>query len=162
MVNIKFYLNKQKTTRHGDYPVYMSITFNGQRIRKPVSGVHATEKIWDEKKERLRGSSKANPFDEVRSFNNRLDQLEAQVKLIQQTAFDKRLQISEKYIIDRLNDENLIKSDQHDFFSVVDLYMNSIRSVKAKWTMKGKQTSFKFLKDFERDCSYKILFQKLT
>jgi len=161
MINIKFYLNKQKTTRHKDHPVYMSITFNGQRIRKPVSGVHVDEKNWDDKKERLKRAAKGNPFDEVRSFNNRLDQLEAQIKLIQQTTFDKRTHVSEKYILNRLNDERLIKADQHDFFSVVDLYMNSIRSVKAKWTMKGKQTSFKFLKDFERDCSFKISFQKM-
>jgi integrase len=162
MINIRFYPNKQKTTRHNDYPVYMSITFNGQRLRKPVTGVHVDAKNWDNKKERIKRSTKGNPFDEVNSFNNRLDQLEAQIKLIQQTAFDKRIQVSEKYILDRLNDENLIKADQHEFFSVVDQYMNSIRSVKAKWTMKGKQTSFKFLRDFERDCSTKISFQKLN
>ena len=126
-----------------------------------MSGVHVSEKNWDNEKERIKKAARSNPFDEARSFNNRIDQIETQIKLIQQAAFDKRLQVSEKYILDRLNDENLIKADQHDFFSVVDQYMNSIRSVKAKWTMKGKQTCFKFLKDFERDCGFKISFQKM-
>jgi integrase len=160
MINIRFYLNKQKTTKKG-HPVYMSITFNGQRIRKPVSGIHSTIKNWDDEKERLKRATRSNPFDEVNSFNNRIDQIEAQIKLIQQTAFDKRLNLTEKYILDRLNDESLVKADHHDFFTIADEYLNSTRSVIAKSTLKTKQLAFNFLKEFERECSYKITFSKI-
>jgi integrase len=161
MLNVRFYINKQKVTKHKDHPVYMSITFNGQRIRRPVSGVHVAEKSWDDEKERIKSGSRLNQFDEIRSFNNRIDQIEAQLKLIQQTAFDKRLTLTEKYILERLEDESLIKADNHDFFKVVDLYMAAIRSVKAKATMDTKKSDFDFLRRFEKEYSYKLSLNKM-
>jgi hypothetical protein len=53
-MNVSFYLNTQLKTRHGDHPVYMYITYNGKRIRKPVAKVHTSVKYWDEEKQRIK------------------------------------------------------------------------------------------------------------
>lgn len=161
-MQVKFYLNTQKTTRHGDSPVYMYITYEGKRIRKPVSGVHTKEKNWDEGKERIRRPPKANPFDDIASFNNRLDFIETQIKLINQTAFDRRTRLTEKYILERLNDEELIKTDRYDFFTIATQYVESIKPIKAGRTVTGKITVFNFLKEFEKSTSYTISFHHIN
>ncbi len=160
-MQVKFYLNNQKTTKHGDRPVYMYITFNGNRIRKPVPGVHASEKNWDDEKEKVKRPAKADPFDETKSFNQRLDFIRAQVRIIDQEAFDRRIKLTEKYIIDRLNDESLVKADHNDFFRVVDEYLESIKPVKADRTLLGKKTVFNFLKSFQKDTAYPLSFHKM-
>jgi integrase len=160
-MQVKFYLNTQKTTKHGDRPVYMYITFNGNRIRKPVPGVHASEKNWDGEKEKVKRPAKTDPFDETKSFNQRLDFIRAQVTIIDQEAFDRRIKLTEKYIVDRLNDESLVKADHNDFFKIVDEYMKSIEPVKAGRTLLGKRTVFNFLKSFQEDTSYPLSFHKM-
>ncbi|HRJ31362.1 MAG TPA: phage integrase SAM-like domain-containing protein [Cyclobacteriaceae bacterium] len=160
-MQLKFYLNTQKKTRYGDHPVYMYITFNSDRIRKPVKGVHAKLKSWDESKERIRKAPRANPFDEVDSFNNRLDFIETQVKLIKQQAFDRRIKITKKYILERLEDESLTTTGNYDFFKIADQYLESIRPIKAPRTLRGKQTVFNFLKSFQEDKKYPISFTRI-
>jgi integrase len=136
----------------------MYITFDGNRIRKPVSGVHCHEKNWDAKKQRIKKSNKADPFDEVNSFNNRLDYVATRLNLIKQSAFDRRARLTEKFILDRLGDDSLLKSDRYDFFAIVDQYMESIKPVKAPRTMLGKKSVFNFLRDFEKDEQFMISF----
>jgi hypothetical protein len=72
-MNVKFYLDTQKKTKHGDRPVYMYITFDGKRIRKPVGGVHTSEKHWDDEKGRIIRSGRLDPLDEIKSYNQRLN-----------------------------------------------------------------------------------------
>jgi hypothetical protein len=76
-MNIPFYLNTQLKTRHGDHPVYMYITYEGKRIRKPVNKVHTSPKFWDEEKQRIKRPAKTDPLDETKSFNKRLEFIEA-------------------------------------------------------------------------------------
>ncbi len=159
-MQIKFYLNKQKTTKHGDHPVYMYITYNGKRIRKPVSGVHSKEKGWDSERERIRRPPNSNN-EEANAFNNRLDQIEQQINLIRLRAFEKKTRLSEKHILDSLGDESLIKADQHDFFSVVDQYLESIKSLRAANTNKTKKYVFKFLQDFQTHTNYELSLHDL-
>lgn len=161
-MQVKFYLNLQKTTRHGDHPMYMYITYNGKRIRKPVQNIHTTAKLWDEEKQRIKRPVKTDPLDETKSFNKRLDFIKAQVKLIDQEAFDRRIKLSEKYIIERLTDESLVKVDQFDFFKAVDQYLQSITAVKATRTITGKKTVFNFLKQYQADTGKELTFHQMN
>ncbi|NOS93003.1 MAG: site-specific integrase [Cyclobacteriaceae bacterium] len=161
-MNISFYLNTQLKTRHGDHPVYMYITYNGKRIRKPVNKVHANSQYWDDLKQRIKRPAKADPLDETKSFNKRLEFIEAQVKLIDQEAFDRRIKLTEKYIIDRLMDESLVKIDQFDFFKAADQYLQSIKSVKAERTITGKRTVFNFLKEYQDSTGNEITFHQMN
>lgn len=161
-MQLKFYLNKQKVSKHGDRPVYMSVTFENKRIRKPVTGVHCSEKFWDEKNQRIKRSSNKDPFNETASFNNRLDFIDSQMKLIKQSAFDRRVRLTEKFILDRLNDESNLIADRHDFFTIVNQYLESIRSVKANRTILGKVSAFNFLGDFQREEKYEITFENIN
>lgn len=160
-MQVKFFLNTQKTTRHGDHPVYMYITYNSKRIRKSVPGVHASEKNWDDEKDKIKRPAKADPFDETKSFNQRLDFIKAQVKIIQQETFDRRIKLTEKYILDRLNDESLVKVDYNNFFKTSEEYLESIKPVKANRTLTGKTTVFNFLKSFQDETSFPVSFQKM-
>jgi integrase len=161
-MNISFYLNTQLKTRHGDHPVYMYITYDGKRIRKPVNKVHTSQKLWDEEKQRIRRPAKADQLDETKSFNKRLEFIEVQVKLIDQEAFDRRIKLTEKYIIDRLMDESLVKMDQFDFFKAADQYLQSIKSVKAERTITGKKTVFNFLKQYQADTGNELTFHQMN
>ncbi len=161
-MKVKFYLDVQKKTRHGDRPVYMYITYEGKRIRKPVANVHTSEKYWDDEKARVIRGGRPDHLDEIKSFNNRLEFIRAQVKLIDQEAFERRIKLTEKYIVERLNDESLVKSDQYDFFKATETYLGSIKSVKAGRTITGKKTVFNFLKEFESNCSYQLTFPQMN
>jgi integrase len=139
----------------------MYITYDGNRIRKPVPGVHASEKNWDDEKQKIRRPLKPDPFDESKSFNQRLDFVKAQIKMIQQEAFDRRVKLTDKYILDRLNDESLVKADHNDFFKIAEQYIDSIKPVKANRTIVNKSTVFNFLKTFQEDKSYPLSFHKM-
>jgi hypothetical protein len=41
-------------------PVYMYITYDAKRIRKPVNKVHTSPKFWDEEKQRIKRPAKAD------------------------------------------------------------------------------------------------------
>ena len=161
-MNIKFYLNTQLKTRHGDHPVYMYITYNGKRIRKPVSKVHTSPKYWDDEKQRIKRPTKADTLDETKSFNKRLEFVKAQIKLIDQEVFDRRIQLTEKFIIERLMDESLVKVDQFDFFKAADQYLQSIKSVKAERTITGKKTVFNFLKEYQTNTGSELTFHQMN
>jgi site-specific recombinase XerD len=161
-MKVKFYLDTQKKTRHGDNPVYMYITFDNKRIRKPVTNVHASDKSWDNEKQKIKRPTKPDLFDEVKAFNNRLDLIKAQIAVIDQESFDRRIKLSEKYILERLNDESLIKADQYDFFTASVKYLESIRPVKAGRTITNKTTVFNFLKEFQRATSYELTFHQMN
>lgn len=161
-MKVKFYIDTQKKTRHRDHPVYMYITYEGKRIRKPVTNVHASASTWDDEKGKIKRPLKTELIDEVKAFNNRLDFIRAQVKIIDQEAFDRRITLSEKYILERLNDESLVKSDRYDFFKVTEQYLESIKSVKASRTITGKRTIFNFLSDFQKATSYEVTFQNMN
>lgn len=160
-MQLKFYLNTQKKTKDGQHPVYMYLTFEGERIRKPVPGVHAKERSWDSNKERIRRPSRSTPFDEIESLNNRLDFIETQLKQINQEAFDRRIRLTKKYILENLEDDSLVKVSRYDFFAIADQYLASIKPMKAERTLTGKQTVFNFLKDFQEAKSFKISFHKM-
>jgi site-specific recombinase XerD len=161
-MKVKFYLDTQKKTRHGDSPVYMYITFNNKRIRKPVPNVHASDKAWDDDKQKIKRPTKPDLFDEVKSFNNRLDFIKAQIAVIDQESFDRRIKLSEKYILERLNDESLVKTDQFDFFKTSAQYLESIRPVKASRTITNKTTVFNFLREFQKETSYELTFHQMN
>src|SRR5579863_2863650 len=88
LMQVKFYLDTQKKTKHGDSPVYMYITYNGKRIRKPVGNVHTDAGQWDDDKQKIKRPSKADPLDEIKGFNKRLEFIKAQVQVIDQEAFE--------------------------------------------------------------------------
>ncbi len=159
-MQVKFYLDTQKKTKHGDSPVYMYITYSGKRIRKPVANVHASINEWDDDKQKIK-RTKADPLDETKGFNKRLEFIKAQVQVIDQEAFERRIELSEKYILERLTDESLVKADQFDFFKAVEKYLASIKSAKAERTLTGKRTVFNFLKSFQEDKSWPLAFHKM-
>jgi len=161
-MNIKFYLNTQLKTRHGDHPVYLYITYHGKRIRRPVPQVHTSIDYWDVEKQRIKRASKADVLNETKSFNKRLEFIEAQVKLIDQEAFERRIKLTEKYIIERLMDESLVKVDNFDFFKATDLYLQSIKAVKAERTITGKKTVFNFLKEYQSDTGIELTFHQMN
>ena len=76
-----------------------------------MSKVHTSPKYWDDEKQRIKRPTKADTLDETKSFNKRLEFVKAQIKLIDQEVFDRRIQLTEKFIIERLMDESLVKVD---------------------------------------------------
>ena len=49
--------------------------------------VHTSPKYWDDEKQRIKRPTKADTLDETKSFNKRLEFVEAQIKLIDQEVF---------------------------------------------------------------------------
>ena len=100
-----------------------------------MANVHASVDNWDDEKQKIKRIAKADPFDDTNGFNKRLEFIKAQVQVIDQEAFERRIELTEKYILERLTDESLVKADQYDFFNAVDKYLASIKSVKAERTL---------------------------
>ena len=79
-MQVSFTLRKDKITKIGLIPVRMTITSNGERIRKSVSNVKTLEKYW--KNERLKPNLKSEKYNFHVEYNKQLDDLENRIKHI--------------------------------------------------------------------------------
>ena len=160
MINVSFYLNNQKIDKSGQSPVYMLLTFNGQRIRKAVRNVKVSKSEWNVSRSRV----KAIKSDEVKlheSFNSRLESIEETVHKINKTVLKFDIPLNKEYILSKIENPESIELTKRNFFSIVDEYIRSIKGVKAERTVTGSRTAFNFLKGFQDSKKYALSFETI-
>ena len=146
--------------RNGLIPVYMLLTFNGQRIRKSLKNFKLKKQEWNSKKGRVRPGKDGFRIHE--SLNSRLESIEETVHKINKTILKFNISLSEEYILSRIENPESIEISGRSFFRVTEEYLKSIQGVKAERTIKGSKTSFNFLQDYQKSRKVKVTFESIN
>ena len=162
MIRLRFYLRKDLRSTDGLHHVFMDIAFNGNRIRKPVPGVKVKINHWIPDIQRVRRPGKNESYNFCEEFNLKLEELHAFVTEIKKSVLVNNHSLSEEYILERLQNPNKIKADRKDFWAIYEEYIFLSSTVKAKNTIKGITTAFKFLKNYCSENRIKINFEEVN
>ncbi|MCC6836693.1 MAG: site-specific integrase [Cytophagales bacterium] len=149
MISVYFFPKKERLYKDGTCPVFMQISFNGNRIRRPVQGVNVKPQHWLPDKHRIRKPNKNEPDNHYQEYNTRLDEIQGKVAEAKKHAFLHRVRITEKFILDWLYKKDSIQLAKKFFLPLFDEYLNAIRSNSAKRTIMGKTTVRNFIKDYQ-------------
>lgn len=162
MIKQRFYLRKDIKSKDGIYHVFADIAYNGNRIRIPVPEVKTKEKYWSLKDQRIKRPGKGEPYNYFEEFNVKLEGIESSIGDIRKTVLIHNNRLSKEFILDRLRNPNKIKADKREFFAVVEEYIQISKSVKAKNTIKGAVSTFRFLKVFEKNSKAHLNFEEMN
>lgn len=157
MINISFYLNTQKIDKNGQSPVYMLLTYNGQRIRKAVKNIKISKALWNEKKGRVK-LAKDDNHRIHESYNSKLESLEEAVHKINKVSLRYEIPLTKDYILTRLENPESIELTGRNFFTIMDEYISSLKGSRAERTLKGVTTVKNFLQAFQNQTKYSISF----
>lgn len=149
MISVYFFPKKERLYKDGTCPVFMQVSFNGNRIRRPVQGVNVKPQHWLQDKYRIRKPNKNEPDNNYQEFNTRLDEIQAKIAEAKKHAFLHRIRINEKFILDWLYKKDSVQLAKKFFLPLFDEYLETIRPSSAKRTIMGKTTVRNFLKDFQ-------------
>ncbi|MBS1507009.1 MAG: tyrosine-type recombinase/integrase [Bacteroidetes bacterium] len=161
-MRLRFYLRKDLKTNDGLLHVFMDISFNGTRIRKPVPGVKVKTNHWISDLQRVRKPGKNEGYNFCDEFNLKLDQLHATVTEIKKSVLVNDNKLSDQFILDRLRNPNKIRIDRKDFWAIYQEYLDLSATMKARNTIKGITTAFKFLQKYCAVKKIKANFEEIN
>ncbi len=144
MVKLLFYQRTDREYNDGSSPIFMQLSYNGNRIRKPVPEVVVKPQNWSTEKKRVK---KGDPHFE--EFNSRLDEIQSKVIELNKVVLMNKVQLNDKFILDRITNPNQLSADRKQFRAIFEEYLNAIRPNSEKGTIKGKTSPFNFIKNFE-------------
>ncbi len=149
MLSVYFFLKKERLYKDGTCPVFMQISFNGNRIRRPVQGVTVKPQHWIPEKGRIRKPNKNEADNNYQEFNTRLEEFQGKIGEAKKYVFMNRIRITEKFILEWLFKKDSILLAKNFFLPLFDEYLNTIRSNSAKRTIMGKVTVRNFLNEYQ-------------
>lgn len=149
MISVYFFPKKERLYKDGTCPVFMQISFNGNRIRRPVQGINVKPQHWLPDKHRIRKPNKNEPDNHYQEFNTRLDEIQSKVAEAKKHVFLHRVRVNEKFILDWLYKEDSVQLAKKFFLPLFDEYIETIRANSAPRTIMGKTTVRNFLKEFQ-------------
>ncbi len=169
MISVYFFPKKERLYKDGTCPVFMQVSYNGNRIRRPVQGVRINPKHWVSDKGRVKKPSKTEVDNNYQEFNTRLDEIQGRINEANKYILINKVRLTEKFILDWLYKENSIQISKKVFEPIFDEYLNAIRPNSAERTILGKTTVKNFilayqeakktelhLSDFDQDFFEKI------
>ncbi|WP_421874020.1 tyrosine-type recombinase/integrase [Marinoscillum sp.] len=161
MINLSFYINSQKISQSGYAPIYMLITFNGQRIRKAVKQVRVKPGHWNTAKEVVKRSGSSEDYNGHEEFNERLENIRESVHKINRHILKFGSKLSKEFILKRIDNPNLIEVDRKSFFQTFDEFIEVSKSYKKERTIKGIQTVRSLLETYQNDKLITIDFEEI-
>ncbi|MCV9389164.1 site-specific integrase [Reichenbachiella ulvae] len=161
MLNHFFYLQTQKKDKNDKIPVYIDLSFDGQRIRKAVKKIKIKSADWNPSKQRVRKPSRNGEYNNYEEYNEILEDLTEAVHRINKVSLKFNITLSKQYVLEKLENPRSIELEERSFFKVFDEYLETSRSTKAEWTIKGHRTAQRFLENFEKKTKYKITFENI-
>jgi len=156
MINITFYQNTQKIDANKEAPIFMTLTFNGERIRRAVKNSKIKQSYWNTSKSRIKKGVVNAIGIPSELINAKLEELEENIKKINKEALREESIISKDYILARLENPHSIDARNIKFFQAFDEFLEVIKSYRAKNTIKNYNTVRNFLEDFQKSTKYKI------
>ncbi|MDW3209296.1 MAG: site-specific integrase [Reichenbachiella sp.] len=160
MINLSFKPNEQKKDKDGMCPIFMTLTFSSQRIRKAVQHAKVKPSDWNDKKSRLKQSGDKSKEDN-QIINSKLESLQELVHQINKVVLKENITLTKKYVLDRIENPSLLEVEKKSFFNVFEEFIKVGQSNKAKRTLMAYQTCFNFLKNFESEKKRKLTFRNI-
>lgn len=161
MINASFYLNKQKINNSGQAPIYMLLTYNGQRIRKAIKQARIQPNSWNEQKSRVKAPGKNQPYNAHEEINARIASILESVHSINKLHLRYGTKLEKDFILKRIENPGLISLSQNSFFDVFDEYIHVGSSMKKERTIKGIRTVYNILKNYQEEKKLKIKFENI-
>lgn len=161
MINLFFYLQKQKEDKNGMFPVYMDLAYNGQRIRKAVKKVKCKLSDWNENRERIKKTSRAEFSSLADEYNQTLEDINEAVHRINKVSLKYNIPLTKEFILEKLDNPQSIELIERSFFKVFEEYLESSKSTKAEWTIKGHRSAMRFIEDYAKSNKIKLTFEAL-
>lgn len=155
-----YYLDKGSIRKDKLIPVFYSLTFEGQRIRKKIKGVNCSEKHWNKKAQRLKAPLKSEVYNYHIEYNKILDEFEDKVKKIFRYILLNNITPTKEFILDKLEKEEEINL-YHDFFISFQEFIDKSKNTKAERTIKSYVTTINFIKDFTNETNFEVRFDTL-
>lgn len=158
MINLNFYLEERKVNKNGLAPVNMVMTFNSQRLTKSVKNVKVKISDWNPTKQRIRNASRGTINE---TYNQSLEDLTEAVHRINKVSLKYDINLTKEFILEKLNNPKSIELVERSFFKVFQEYLDTSKSTKAEWTIKGHRSAMRFIEDYARANKVKLTFEAL-
>lgn len=156
MINISFFHNKQKIDSNNEAPIWMTLTFNGYRIRKSIKASKIKIQNWNSAKSRVKKGSVNSKGITADLLNAKLEELEENIKKINKVALRDEIKFTEEYIISKLENPHSIDARTVGFLQAFDEFLKISKSHKAKNTIKNYTTIRNFFEQYETSTKSKI------
>ncbi|WP_155208577.1 hypothetical protein, partial [Fulvivirga aurantia] len=102
MINISFFQNSQKQNSKNEAPIFMTLTYNGHRIRKAVKGAKVKISDWNSIRCRVRKKSTNSNGITSDLINAKLEELEENIRKINKVVLRENIRLSDEYILSKL------------------------------------------------------------
>ena len=155
MAATNFYLLTDKKNKNGLCPVTAQFTFNRYRVKK-ATGVKVLEKHWNEEKQRVKPNLKAEPYNNYKEYNSKLDEFQQKAQDIFNYALLANLELTDKYFTKEWEDKHHKTSQAKDYFSYYDEYIEVNKPIRAQRTTMGHITAYNFLKAFSEHSGIRL------
>ncbi|SMG49451.1 Site-specific recombinase XerD [Marivirga sericea] len=156
MINITFFHNKQKIDTNNEAPIWMTLTFNGQRIRKSIKDSKIKQSSWNNTKARVKNVTVNSKGITSELINARLEELEENIRKINKVVLRENIRLNEEYILSKLENPQTIDARNISFFQAFDEFLEICKGHKANNTVKNYTTIRNFIERFQTDTKYKI------
>lgn len=161
-MQVSFHLRKDKINKAGKMPVRMLISANGFKIFKGISGVHAFEKHWEERNERIKIPRKAEDYNFCVEYNRKLDEMESNVKKLFRYILLNDILPTKEFITDKLNNGLASVTITNEFFPSFEEFIEKGKNIKTDGTLRRYRTALNFYKDFSDYEGYSLRFDTIT
>lgn len=149
MINVNFFIKKERKYKDGTCPVFFQVSYNGNRIRRPVQGVRVLQNDWDQETGLVKKPKKKDFDNNHREFNTKIAEVKAKIGDINKYILLNKVRITDQFILDRLYQSHKLGLDKKIFTDVFQEYLNVIKATSAKRTIMNKTTVLNFMIEFQ-------------
>ena len=146
--NIRTDLISKKTNK---IPIAMTITHNGFKIRKLLSGISTFEKDWSRNNQRIKANKKDEPYNNYAEYNSKIDDLSQRLnKMWSQHLINEKGELTKIMILDFLEGKQELdsKNNEINFIDCFKEFITQSKSHRAERTITGYTTVKNILINF--------------
>lgn len=160
MANIVFYLKSQKPDKKGEVSIIAQISLDYKKYRRVIEKVK--KRYWNQKKQRVNPPRQDEPDNRFITINSLLDKYESNAKEFFNDSLKYGIELDGDMVREFLDKGKVSKQKKLAFFDAFDEYLKYKSVDGAPRSITGYKTTINFLKDFEKEMSYKIRFSSIN
>lgn len=160
-MQVIYYIIESKLDKQGNAPIFYSITFGGERIRRKIKGVKVMPKDWNGNLQRVKPPLKKEPYNYHIEYNKTIEELDQKLKTIFRLILLNEIVPTKDYILDKLDDKSPVEIT-HDFIDSFQEFIDTSKITKAERTIKSYVTALNVFKDFSERKKYPLRFDTIN
>ncbi|TLF43179.1 tyrosine-type recombinase/integrase [Maribacter aurantiacus] len=160
-MQVIYYIIESKLDKQGNAPIFYSITFGGERIRRKIKGVKVMPKDWNGNLQRVKPPLKKEPYNYHIEYNKTIEELDQKLKTIFRLILLNEIVPTKDYILDKLDDKSPVEIT-HNFIDSFQEFIDTSKITKAERTIKSYVTALNVFKDFSERKKYPLRFDTIN